>query len=136
MKKKFPVDHVILEDKKEVWMKGSHTLALGAESIQKEYFPGYKICFASQEYLNQLKQTMTFTVYSKDGCPYCTKVQQVLEAANLEHVVYKLGKDFTRDQFISEFGEGTTFPQVIMNDQEKLGGCVETVKYLKGHQLV
>ena len=72
---------------------------------------------------------MTFTVYSKDGCPYCTKVQQVLEAANLEHVVYKLGKDFTRDQFISEFGEGTTFPQVIMNDQEKLGGCAMMITY-------
>ena len=24
---------------------------------------------------------MTFTVYSKDGCPYCTKVVQVLQLA-------------------------------------------------------
>ncbi|MFN9956618.1 MAG: glutaredoxin domain-containing protein, partial [bacterium] len=29
---------------------------------------------------------MKFTVYSKDGCPYCTKVQKVLELAQLQHV--------------------------------------------------
>ena len=59
---------------------------------------------------------MKFTVYSKDGCPYCTKVQQVLQLAELQHVVYKLGVDFTREEFYSEFGNGSTFPQVIVND--------------------
>jgi glutaredoxin len=78
---------------------------------------------------------MKFTVYSKDGCPYCTKVQQVLELANLEHVVYKLGVDFNRDEFYSEFGVGTTFPQVVMNDQH-IGGCTDTVKYLQEQKLV
>lgn len=55
MKKKFPVEHVILEDKKEVWMKGSYILSLGATAIQKKYFPGYKLCFASQEHFDKLK---------------------------------------------------------------------------------
>jgi glutaredoxin len=54
---------------------------------------------------------------------------------NFEHVVYTLDEDFTRQQFIDQFGPGRTFPQVIMNDQ-KLGGCVDTVKYLREQNLV
>ena len=79
---------------------------------------------------------MKFTVYSKDGCPYCTKIQQVLELAELQHVIYKLDRDFTREEFYAEFEQGSTFPQVILNDQQKLGGCTETVKYLKEQNLV
>ena len=79
---------------------------------------------------------MKFTVYSKDECPYCTKVKQVLELSNLEHVVYTLGEHFNREDFYAEFGEGSTFPQVILNDQEHLGGCTDTVKYLKEQNLV
>ena len=78
---------------------------------------------------------MTFTVYSKDGCPYCTKVQQVLQLAELDHVVYKLGADYTRDEFYSEFGKGSTFPRVVVDDIV-LGGCTETVKYLRENKLV
>jgi glutaredoxin len=77
---------------------------------------------------------MKFTIYSKPGCPYCDKIKAVMYTYNFDHVVYTLSEDFTSQQFIDEFGPGTTFPQVIMNDQ-KLGGCVDTVKYLKenGH---
>ena len=62
-----------------------------------------------------------FTVYSKDGCPYCEKVEQVLKMTGLNFVIYKLGKHFDREGFISEFGEGSTFPQVVVNGR-KLGG--------------
>jgi len=79
---------------------------------------------------------MKFTVYSREGCPYCSKIEQVLELSGLEHKIYKLQEDFTREQFYSEFGEGSTFPQVILNDQEHLGGCVDTVKYLQENQLI
>ena len=78
---------------------------------------------------------MNFTVYSKDGCPYCTKVVQVLELAKLNHVVYKLDEDFSRDAFYGQFGEGSTFPQVVI-DGTNLGGCTETVQYLKEKKLV
>jgi glutaredoxin len=79
---------------------------------------------------------MKFTVYSKEGCPYCSKIKQVLELTNLEHVVYTLGTNFDRDGFYSQFGEGSTFPQVVLNDQEHLGGCTDTVQYLKEQNLV
>ena len=78
---------------------------------------------------------MNFTVYSKDGCPYCTKVVQVLELAGLNHVVYKLDEHFDRKSFYGQFGEGSTFPQVVLNT-ENLGGCTETVQYLKEKNLV
>ena len=78
---------------------------------------------------------MNFVVYSKDGCPYCTKVVQVLELAQLNHVVYKLDDDFDKQSFYGQFGEGTTFPQVVVN-QTNLGGCTETVQYLKEKKLV
>tara|TARA_B000000557_G_C20807091_1_gene458187 strand:+ start:434 stop:667 length:234 start_codon:yes stop_codon:yes gene_type:complete len=76
-----------------------------------------------------------FTVYSKNGCPYCTKVISVLQLAELKFVEYKLGRDFDRDQFYDVFGQGSTFPQVL-KDQQKLGGCVDTVKYLRENKLV
>jgi glutaredoxin len=78
---------------------------------------------------------MKFTVYSKNGCPYCEKIKDVLRLSNLEHVVYVLDEHFTRDQFYKEFGMGSTFPQVIMDDKH-LGGCIDTVKYLQENKII
>ena len=79
---------------------------------------------------------MKFTIYSKEGCPYCEKVKQVMQLTQLEHKVYTLNENFTKEEFYAEFGEGSTFPQVDLNDTEHLGGCVDTVKYLKENNLV
>tara|TARA_B100001996_G_scaffold15624_1_gene12948 strand:- start:229 stop:465 length:237 start_codon:yes stop_codon:yes gene_type:complete len=78
---------------------------------------------------------MNFTVYSREGCPYCDKVNEVLKLAKLNHVVYKLGDHFDRKSFYGQFGEGSTFPQVSL-DGKNLGGCTETVQYLKENKLV
>ena len=85
--------------------------------------------------LQKLKKEMNFTVYSREGCPYCTKVVQVLQLAELKYVEYKLGRDFDRDSFYGQFGQGSTFPQVTL-DGTNIGGCTETVKYLKENNLV
>ena len=78
---------------------------------------------------------MNFTVYSKQGCPFCTKVVQVLQLAKLNHVVYALDDHFDRKSFYGQFGQGSSFPQVVLNGTN-LGGCTETVKYLKENKLV
>jgi len=78
---------------------------------------------------------MNFTIYSKQDCPYCHKVKTVLELTGNKFVVYTLDEDFSREEFYSEFGEGSTFPQVICDDK-KLGGSVETIKFLKEKQIV
>lgn len=78
---------------------------------------------------------MNFAVYSKNGCPYCDKVKQVLQLTNENFVVYTLDKDFTREEFYSEFGEASTFPQVIV-DEKHIGGCVDTIKFLQENNIV
>lgn len=79
---------------------------------------------------------MNFTVYSKDGCPFCSKIQQVLTLSKLEYRKLELNQDFTREEFYERFGNGSTFPQVILNENQNLGGCTDTVKYLKEHSII
>ena len=82
---------------------------------------------------------MNFTVYSKTGCPYCTKVIQVLDylSASKGYSIkeYTLETDFTKEQFYSEFGEESTFPQVTC-ESKKLGGCSDTIKYLRENNII
>ena len=78
---------------------------------------------------------MNFTVYSKDGCPYCTRIKQILDLCQYKYQEYKLDEHFDRFAFYEEFGGGSTFPQVLLNNK-KLGGCTDTVKYLKEHNLL
>ena len=78
---------------------------------------------------------MNFAVYTKDACPYCDKIKQLLELTGSNFVVYNLGDQFDRTSFYGEFGEGSTFPQVVV-DGKKLGGCTDTIKYLKENQVI
>lgn len=78
---------------------------------------------------------MTFEIYSKPGCPYCDKIKTVMKQCNFTHTVKTLDEDFSRQEFYDQFGPDTTFPQVI-KDGERLGGCVDTVKYLREQGLV
>ncbi len=78
---------------------------------------------------------MNFAVYTRDGCPYCEKVKEVLQLTESKFVVYNLDEHFDRDSFYAEFGQGSTFPQVVV-DGKKLGGCVDTVQFLKENKIV
>jgi len=77
---------------------------------------------------------MNFVVYSKEDCPYCSKVKMALELTGSDFVVYNLNEHFTKDQFYAEFGEDSTFPQVMCGSK-KLGGCTDTVKFLKEQKM-
>ncbi len=78
---------------------------------------------------------MNFAVYTKEGCPYCDKIKQVLELTESKFVVYNLNKHFNKDAFHGEFGKESTFPQVVC-DGKKLGGCIDTIKYLKEQKII
>ena len=71
-----------------------------------------------------------FTVYSREGCTYCQQIIQVLGLSELRYVEYKLDRDFTREEFYGQFGDGATFPQVVLN-HENLGGCQESIRYMQ-----
>jgi len=77
-----------------------------------------------------------YTIYSKYGCPYCDKIKNIMDLAELKHVVIKLGVDFNREEFYAKFGEGSTFPQVVLDDDQFLGGCTDTVKYLRENNVI
>ena len=77
---------------------------------------------------------MNFAVYSKEGCPYCEKIKQVLDLTNLSYVVYNLNEHFDKKSFQDEFGQGATFPQVVV-DGKRLGGCVDTIEFLRENQI-
>lgn len=74
-------------------------------------------------------------VYSRSGCPYCDKIKTVLEQREIPFTCNELDVDFTRDEFESQFGVATTFPQVILND-ENLGGCTEAVRYFHENGII
>ena len=71
-----------------------------------------------------------FTVYSKEGCPYCQQILEVLGISELNYVEYKLDEHFSKEAFYEQFGNGATFPQVVLNS-ENLGGCQESIKYMQ-----
>ena len=78
---------------------------------------------------------MNFAIFSKEDCPYCEKIKKVLELTGCKFVVYTLGKQFDKDAFYGEFGEGSTFPQVVC-DGNKLGGSSETIKLLQENKII
>jgi len=78
---------------------------------------------------------MNFTVYTKEGCTYCSSILQILLGKDLAFTEYKLDDNFTREEFYAEFGKGSTFPQVVM-DGKKLGGCMDSVKYLREERII
>ena len=78
---------------------------------------------------------MNFAVYSKEGCPYCEKIKKVLDLTKTSHVVYNLGEHFDKKSFYDEFGEGSTFPQVIV-DGQRIGGCIESIKFLQEKKVI
>jgi glutaredoxin 3 len=74
---------------------------------------------------------MKFTVYAKTGCPYCVKIQKVLELSNVNHEILYLNDDFDAENFIKKFGSDSSFPQVTLDNERHIGGCIDTVKFLK-----
>lgn len=67
-----------------------------------------------------------YKVFSKEGCPWCSRATFALTTFNKEFVVLKLGKDFTREEFMEKFGtyNHDTFP-AILKDGCFVGGFSE-----------
>ena len=73
-------------------------------------------------------------IYSKSGCPYCVKMKKVMEIEELQYVSYELDSDFTKEEFYAKFGEGSTFPQVVLDDIH-LGGCQESIQHMQREKI-
>lgn len=77
----------------------------------------------------------SIVIYSRDGCPYCDKIKTILDQREIPYTLNELDVTFTREEFYAEFGVGTTFPQVIFND-ENIGGCTEAVRYFHENNII
>ena len=56
MKTKFPLEHVVKYDTKEVWIRcDSSITAMAISALVNKYYPGYIGRIASGDYLNGLK---------------------------------------------------------------------------------
>ncbi len=76
-----------------------------------------------------------FYVYSKESCGYCQRLTQFMSKKGVDFALLNLYEDFTVEDFLNKFGQGSTFPQVNYKNQN-LGGMRETVKYMISEHLV
>ncbi len=54
-KSELPFPHVVLEEKKEVWIRiDSSVTAMGIPALMQQYFPGYTGHIASDDYFKKL----------------------------------------------------------------------------------
>jgi hypothetical protein len=59
MKTKFPLEHVVKYDTKEVWVKcDSAITAMGIPAMVEKYYPGYRGRCGSKEYLETLRSQL------------------------------------------------------------------------------
>tara|TARA_Y100000590_G_C15170833_1_gene807291 strand:+ start:346 stop:585 length:240 start_codon:yes stop_codon:yes gene_type:complete len=70
---------------------------------------------------------MNITIYSKDNCPNCIKVKNLLQKYNPE--ILLLDKDITRKDFFKKFPNSKSLPQIIIN-QKYIGGYKDLEKWL------
>jgi len=68
-------------------------------------------------------------IYTRSGCTYCEKLKIILDSFDVNFSAQNLDDDFTREEFYKKFGEGATFPQVLL-DGSNMGGCNDTIEYL------
>lgn len=78
---------------------------------------------------------MTYTIYSKNGCAFCEEIKLLFDLEEIKYVEYLLDRDFSKEQFYDEFGDGTTFPRIVDSTGMILGGAKDTIRYLQENNL-
>jgi glutaredoxin len=76
---------------------------------------------------------MSFTIYTKDDCPWCDKAKNLLRSFNLNYIEHKLGDNLLREEFIDQFGDNSTFPK-IFHDDDLIGGYSDLINWFRETQ--
>jgi glutaredoxin len=78
-----------------------------------------------------------FTIYSKSGCPNCIKVKRLLQEKQINFTVVDCDEFILEDKdaflkFIQNLAnkEYKTFPMVFDDNNQFIGGFVETHEYI------
>jgi len=70
------------------------------------------------------------TIWGKPACPSCMKAKALCESRQFEYQYKELGKDFTREDVMTEFPTARTFPQIVINST-KIGGYEQMLSYIE-----
>ena len=73
---------------------------------------------------------MPYRIYAKTNCPYCENIKKVLTGLGESYIELTLNRDFSKEEFTSKFGYGSSFPKVL-KDGKLIGGCSETIVHLR-----
>ena len=80
-------------------------------------------------------QDSKFYVYSKTGCGFCNKLTEFMKNKGVKFEKFDLGTD-SSEEFLLKFGKQSTFPQVVLNDNQRIGGMKDTVRFLMENKFV
>lgn len=59
---------------------------------------------------------MNIEIYSKDNCKYCDMaIDKAINNYGADVEVFKLGKDFNKEELLKKFPGAKTFPQIKIN---------------------
>lgn len=72
------------------------------------------------------------TVFTRRGCPHCSRAKQALDSAGIAYDELVLNRDF-RDRTLRAVAGATTFPQVFVNG-EHVGGADDLEAWLRGRR--
>jgi glutaredoxin len=56
------------------------------------------------------------TVYTKDNCPACEQVKAVFKRDNIEFKEIKIGRDISREDFITKYPTIKRVPFTVVDD--------------------
>ena len=71
---------------------------------------------------------MDITIYTTNGCEYCSKTKELLQRAKItDYVERKVGVDYDVATFHEEWPQARAYPVVIV-DGEFVGGLIELAK--------
>ena len=73
---------------------------------------------------------MKAIVWSKEQCPYCVMVTQLLTSKGIEFEEKKIGSGYTKEDLLNAVPTARTVPQVFL-DEVLIGGFKELQAYLK-----
>ena len=77
---------------------------------------------------------LTAVIYSNQS-QECERISMLLRSLGGEFHEYILDRDFNQSQFIDEFGNEATYPQVSIG-YSHIGNMKETLQYLKEQELL
>lgn len=86
------------------------------------------------EYLDpNVVKPLDVTVFSRPGCPYCTRAKGLLRDAGIEFEELVLNHDYT-DQTLRAVAQATSYPQVFING-EHVGGSEDLEAWMAKHNV-